>query len=155
MLQLSRRLSVFLLCAACGGSRLRDFYTVEERASVIPVTTEVDGGVVQPPSDAGSSATEVGVERLQKPCPTVATPMPLTGASYRCINKTDGFVGYEGVADSTCDDVSAPLRQVLGPRSDTTCQLNRGMPTKVVRITDSTTLFYFRTTSSTGTLVVE
>lgn len=153
MFQLTRRLSLLLLCAACGGARVRDFYTPEERASVIPM--EADAGVVQPPSDSGVSATEAGIERLQKPCPTVATPMPLTGASYRCINKTDGFVGYEGVADSTCDDVSAPLRQVLGPRSDTTCQLNRGMPTKVVRITDSTTLFYFRATASTGTLVVE
>lgn len=133
---------------------MRDFYTAEERASVTS-SAEADAGALQPNADGGSSATEVGVERLQKPCPTIATPMPLTAASYRCINKTDGFVGYEGVADSTCEDVSAPQRQVLAPRSDERCLLNRGMPTKVVRLSDSTTMFYFRATATTGTLVVE
>lgn len=156
MLQLTWRAALMLGVASCGAVPLRDFYTPEERASVTPPMQVMDAGVVD--VDAGQGVeVERGVERLSKPCSGVVSPMPLTGVAYRCINRTDGFVGYERVADETCDDVAPALagRQVLAPRSDAVCQLTRGQPTKVVRLTDSSALLYFRPTSSGGVLIVE
>lgn len=156
MLQLTSRAALVLVVASCGAVPLRDFYTPEERASVAPPAQMMDAGSVVAP-DGGQTGTEQGIERLGKPCPGVVAPMPVTAVVYRCINRTDGFVGYERVADETCDDVAPASagRQVLGPRSDDVCHLTRGQPMKVVRLTDSSALLYFRPTASGGVLIVE
>lgn len=156
-----------LLLAACGGQRVRDFYTPAERVSV---EFSRDGGVVPDGTGGGSGAgggsgggtggsasgvVETGIQRLQVPCPGVVTPLPYTQPEVRCVNATSRTLAYEMVEDESCADITNPGQLFMPAHYDGTCQVTGGRPYKVTDTATSTALFLFRTTAATATLVVQ